>query len=344
MPNGRGLGYGDFSLDAQSLRWLMHHLPDVPDALTRGSAWLTLWDAMLDHAVEPDALLALAIRALQQEPSELNLQRLLACIERIVWTFLTDTERAAAAPPLEAALHARLDAAESPSIAAACFACLRSIATTPATMRWLKQLWAGEARLPGLALGETDLIGLTCDLAVRSGDGDALVAAQLSSTAAPDRHAALAFVAPALSSDPARREAFLQTVSDATNRTREPWVIDGLRWLHHPLREAHARHCIAPGLELLEEVQRTGDIFLPKRWLDATLGGHRSAVAAEVVRQFIATRPAGYPAALTRMVLASSDLGLIRSGGRFSYAACAARRSNAAGLICPSVECRRRWL
>ena len=37
-------------------------------------------------------------------------------------------------------------------------------------------------------------------------------------------------------------------------------------------------------------------------------------------------------------------LGLIRSGGRISYAACAARRSNAAGLTCPSVECRRRWL
>jgi hypothetical protein len=38
------------------------------------------------------------------------------------------------------------------------------------------------------------------------------------------------------------------------------------------------------------------------------------------------------------------NVGLIRSGGRISYAACAARRSNSAGLIWPSVACRRRWL
>ena len=101
----------------------------------------------------------------------------------------------------------------------------------------------------------------------------------------------------------------------AANRTREPWVIDGLRWLHHPLRATQSRQYIAPGLELLDEVQRTGDIFLPKRWLDATLGGHRSAAAADVVRQFVATRPAAYPAALTRMVLASADH-LFRSARR----------------------------
>jgi hypothetical protein len=40
----------------------------------------------------------------------------------------------------------------------------------------------------------------------------------------------------------------------------------------------------------------------------------------------------------------ASLVGLIRIGGRISYAAYAARRSNSAGLIWPSVECRRRWL
>ncbi len=308
LPNGHGLGYGDIVLDAQSREWLLEHLPEVPDALTRGSAWLTLWDRMLDAEVQPRALLALAMRVLPCEPSELNLQHLLACIERIVWTFLADAERTEAAPALEAVLRARLDGAESTSIAAACFACLRSIASTPATVQWLRQLWAGEAALPGLPLGDAELIALTCDLAVRSDDGDALVDAQLSRTEANDRRAALAFVAPALSSDAARRESFFQTVSDAANRTREPWVIDGMRWLHHPLRADHARHWIAPGLALVEEVQRTGDIFLPKRWLDAMLRGHRSAAAAEVVRRFVATRPAGYSVALTRMILASADL------------------------------------
>jgi hypothetical protein len=29
LPNGRGLGYGEFLLDDRSLTWLMAHLPDV---------------------------------------------------------------------------------------------------------------------------------------------------------------------------------------------------------------------------------------------------------------------------------------------------------------------------
>ena len=315
LPNGRGLGYGSVRLDARSRAWLLAHLPQVPDALTRGSAWLTLWDEMLDGEVQPRALLALASTSLGSEPSELNLQRLLACIERMMWIFLTEEERAATAPAVEAALRARLDGAESVTIAAACFACLRSTATTPATVQWLRHVWGGEVELPGLNLGEADLIALTCELAVRSEDADALVAAQLARTEAPDHRAALAFVAPALSSIASRRASFLQAVSNATNRTREPWVIDGLRWLHHPLRTAHARQCIEPGLDLLEDVRRTGDIFLPKRWLDAMLVGHGSAEAAAIVRRFIATRPDGYPVALTRMILASADL-LFRAARR----------------------------
>ena len=109
--------------------------------------------------------------------------------------------------------------------------------------------------------------------------------------------------------------AYLPSISDAAHRRREPWVVDGLRWLHHPLHAAHAQPWIGPGLDLLEEVRRTGDIFLPKRWLDAVLSGHRSAAAAATVRRFLATRPAGYPPALTRMILASADL-LFRAARR----------------------------
>ena len=49
-------------------------------------------------------------------------------------------------------------------------------------------------------------------------------------------------------------------------------------------------------------------------------------------------------AACRTALLGGRRVGLIRFGGRISYAACAARRSNAAGLIWPNVECRRRWL
>ena len=64
---------------------------------------------------------------------------------------------------------------------------------------------------------------------------------------------------------------------------------------------------IRPSLDMLREMQRTGDIFFPKRWMDATLGGHSSASAAQTVKQFLSSLPAGYPDRLRRIVLSSSD-------------------------------------
>ena len=74
-PNGGGIAYGEFHLDRASLPWLTANLPSIDDELTRGSAWVTLWDAMLDAEVTPDAFLALALRALPLEKNELNISR-----------------------------------------------------------------------------------------------------------------------------------------------------------------------------------------------------------------------------------------------------------------------------
>ena len=307
LPNGRGLGYGEFRLDERSRSWLMAHLEDVSDALTRASAWITLWDAMLAGDVCPSALLDRAIRAVPREDNELNLQRILVYVERLYWIFHGPQKRAECADRLERTLRARLNAPGATSEKAALLACVRAVATTPSTLEWLRALWSGEGQVDGLPLSETDHIVLVQELAVRHDDGDELVRLQLARTKSRERRDALAFVSPALSSDPEDRARFFDTISDAANRHREPWVIDGLRWLHHAFRAEASLTYLAPGLELIEDVKRTGDIFLPKRWIDAMLSGHRSVEAAGVVQAFLQSRPVDYPTALRRMVLASAD-------------------------------------
>ncbi|HUR32654.1 MAG TPA: M1 family aminopeptidase [Vicinamibacterales bacterium] len=314
LANGRGLGYGDLHLDARSRQWLLAHLPEVPDALTRASSWQTLWDEMLRDDVPPEVLLDLAVQCVSTT-GELSLQRMLHDVERLFWIFLSPAQRDARAPALESALSDALGSAATVSARAVLFGCLRGIATRAATVDWLRALWNGETTLPGLPLGDAEYVVLAQELAVRSEDGDDLVRRQLARLPASYRRDALAFVAPALSRDRATRDRFFATVSDRRNRRREPWVIDGLRWLHHPLRAEGAVHLVGPGLHLLEEVSRTGDIFLPKRWLDAMLGGHGSRGAAAVVRTFLETRQPDYPAALGRMILASADL-LFRAAAR----------------------------
>lgn len=59
---------------------------------------------------------------------------------------------------------------------------------------------------------------------------------------------------------------------------------------------------IRPGLEVLQEVQRTGDIFFPKKWANALLKNHRSDEARREVEAFFDSHP-DYPTLLKNKVM-----------------------------------------
>jgi aminopeptidase N len=162
-------------------------------------------------------------------------------------------------------------------------------------------------QVPGLTLSEPDYTSLAQELAVRGVPrGAAILDEQLARITNPDRKARFAFVRPALSCDPAIRDGFFASLADPANRRQEPWVLEGLEYLHHPLRAARSERYVRPSLDMLEEIQRTGDIFFPKRWTDATLGGHNRGRVAATVRAFLDERRDLSPR-LRRIVLQSAD-------------------------------------
>jgi aminopeptidase N len=308
LANGGGLAYGELHLDATSLAWLTSNLPDIDDGLTRGSAWVTLWDAMLDGEVQPDVIVGLALRGLPRERDELNVQRVLSYLTQTYWKFTPTDARRAAAPRVEQLLRDGLEAASSQSLKSAWFNALRDTALTPPTIEWLTRVWRQQEQVAGLTLSETDYIRLAEELAVRQvPDSNAILEEQLARTKNPDRKAQFAFVRPALSPDPRVRDAWFLALADVANRRHEAWVLDGLRYLHHPLRSGASERHIQPALEQLQEIQRTGDIFFPKRWMDATLGGYQTASAAATVRAFVDRLPPAYPERLRRIILSSAD-------------------------------------
>ena len=308
LPTGGGLGYGGFVLDPATRAYLLAHLPDIPDALTRGSAIVTLWEDMLDGRARPADVVDVLVRGLPRERDELNLQRMLAYVQQGSWKFLPASSRHALAPRLERVLRAGLDAAATASLKSAWFSAIRDTAQTPETLQWLERVWRKSEDVPGLVLEEPDFITLAEELAVRAVPSwQEILDLQLARTVNPDRKARFAFVRPALSPDPRVRDAFFDSLRDVQNRRREPWVVEALGYLHHPLRASSSRKYIPRSLALLQEIQRTGDIFFQKRWMDATLSGHRSASAARMVRQFLATVPHDYPNRLRQTILSSAD-------------------------------------
>jgi aminopeptidase N len=307
LGNGAGLGYGLFLLDDGSRDYLLQHIEDVNDPLTRGSAWLTLWENMLESRVTAASFLDTAARALPTETDEQNLQRVLGYTTRAYWRHSSADDRARRAPTLESILRAGLDRARTASSKAAWFSALRDISLTPATLQWLETVWRRELKIAGLTLAETDEIALALELVVREVPAwKDVLETQHQRIQNPDRKARFAFVMPALSADAATRESAFARLRDLENRRREPWVLESMAYLNHPLRANDGVTYLRRSLELLGEIQRTGDIFFPARWIDAALSGHRSPEAAAIVRDFLG-RELQYPQRLRWIVLSAAD-------------------------------------
>ena len=308
LPNGGGIGYGDFVLDEKTRAYLTTRLADIPDALTRGAALVAVWEEMLDGRVAPREAFAMLSAALPREKDELSVQRMLSYAQQAWWKFLTPDERHSRAATFELLLRRQLEAAATQSLKSAWFNALRDVALTADATGWLERVWRKTEVVPGLTLSEPDFITLALELAVREVPAwQEILEEQAGRIQNPDRRAQFDYVVPALSADVSVRDAFFASLREVANRRREPWVLQGLSYLHHPLRAAASERHIAASLALLRETQRTGDIFFPKRWLDATLSGHQSASAAGVVGEFLKTLPEDYPERLRRVILSSAD-------------------------------------
>ena len=312
LANGAGLGYGLMALDTRTRDYLLAELPAIGEPLTRAIGWVSLWESLLEGGVGPEALIDLARRALPAETDEQNVSRILGYLTSTYWRYLTPERRVALAPAIEALLWDGTAAAGSRSLAAAWFGAYRNVALSAEATARLERIWREEEEVPGVPLAERDFTALAQGLAVRGVQGSAeILAAQRDRIENPDRRAAFEFVMPALSAEQETRDAFFDSLRDPANRGREPWVLTGLRLLHHPLRARESEVYLRPGLDLLEEIQRTGDIFFPLSWLQTTLDGHQTATAAAIVEQYLADRPDLAPR-LRAKALQAAD-GLVRA-------------------------------
>lgn len=314
LPNGSGLEYGNFLLDERSRNHLITNVSQLEPALLRGAAWVTLWDQLLAGYLAPSVFTDSLLNALPIEQNELIVDRLLGYLGGVYWNYGGVEERRNLAPQIEVLLWSQVNSDRSRSARSAFYASYRQLALSEEGTARLERLWLGEESVEGLPLSETDQIALASGLALRGlSNAEDILDQQRQRIQNPDRLARFDFVRPALSSNLASRKAFFEFLAQAENRNREAWVLNGLQYLHHPLRVADSIEFIQPALELLTEIQATGDIFFPSRWLDVNLGGHNSIEAADIVTAFLNDSESLSPR-LRLKVLQSSDR-LFRSAG-----------------------------
>src|SRR5260370_35325822 len=127
VPNGGGSGIGRFLLDPETLRSLVAHVEDIRDELTRGSAWVDLWDNLLEGRIAPSDFFDLAVRALPKEDNEQNTQLVLGYLSHAFWLFLPQSERVARAPATETLLREGISRARTTSQKSAWFGAFRDV-------------------------------------------------------------------------------------------------------------------------------------------------------------------------------------------------------------------------
>jgi aminopeptidase N len=158
-------------------------------------------------------------------------------------------------------------------------------------------------------LNRQDYTTLAYELAIRMPlESEQILRTQRARIDDPDRLRQFDFISRAAVSDTARLDTLFNSLLAAENRRIEPWTTAVIRYLNHPLREDQSVKYIRPGLEVLEEVQRTGDIFFPKNWAAALLGNHLSSSAYEEVVRFLNERPDYSPLLKNKILQAAYPL------------------------------------
>ena len=107
----------------------------------------------------------------------------------------------------------------------------------------------------------------------------------------PDKIKRFDFLEPALDSDPAIRTAYFKSFKNPKNREKENWVQIACSYIHHPLQQNEGIKSVGMSLELLEEIQKTGDIFFPLGWLNSTIGRYTSKEAYLMVEDYTNSHP-----------------------------------------------------
>ncbi|SFQ37169.1 M1 family metallopeptidase [Hymenobacter arizonensis] len=304
--NSTGLGYGVFPVAQQ----LPAQLAGLKNPVARAAAYVNLYENMLNgQVIKPQELLTVYRQALTREPEELNLKLLTGQASDIFWHFLSPAQRVAVAPALEKDLWAALQKNPAANSKKLLFKTYQSIALTQPAQARLYQIWQSEKAPVGVKLTEDDYTALALALAVRDFTSpQPILPQQLNRIKNVDRQRRLQFLMPALAPDAATRDAFFTSLADDKNREKEAWVTAALGYLHHPLRHETSEKYLPQSLELLEEIQLTGDIFFPYSWLQASLGSYQTDRAAGVVRAFLNFHPDYNPKLRAKLLQASDDL------------------------------------
>ena len=307
IPDTLGLAYGYFDMDSSTVKYFTEGLGYPGNSLFRGIMWLNMNENMLNETIDPETMYKAVLKSLTTETDELVLNYLIGRTGSIFWNYLGEKGREEWMSETEQIVWQELIAENDLGRKRTWFNLFRSIALTNEGIDKLYGIWNKGMVTPELKLSEDDMCTLSLVLALKGHESsEEIIARQRDQIKNADRRSRYDFILPSVSSAQEVKDDFFASLSNPENREKEPWVLEALGYLHHPINATNSVKYIKPSLELLEEIKSTGDIFFPASWISTTLGGHSSAEALRIVEEFIKENP-DYPYDLLLKIHQAAD-------------------------------------
>lgn len=303
LQNSSGIGYGVFNVDND----LISGFSLIKDPVSRASAYISLYENMLGGSgITPQELLHFFAGQLQKESTELNLRLITGYISGIYWGFLTESIRNKESESLENIVWNALQKQAAVNNKKNLFDCYQGIFRSRKAYDNLYTIWKSQTAPQGITLNDEDFTNLALALSLRNNNNNDLLQEQLTRIKNPDRINRFKIIMKAASSDKKIRDEFFNSLAERQNRSNESAVGSALVYLHHPLRQHTSINYLPQTLELLKEIQKTGDIFFPDNWLRSTFSSYQNPKALTVVNRFIQQNP-DYNSILKNKILQATE-------------------------------------
>ena len=303
LYNTNGFGYGLFPIYKNKI----HEYKNIKDEVSRGYQFINLYENMLNGKVSPSETYEVYIDAIKVEQNELITNYLSKTIQSIFWTFLTEEQQHNIQKKTENQIYTLLGKDSPKNIKKTLFRLYQLIAISEEGKENLYQIWNKKKVIKNLFLNENDYTSLAMKLMIYEHPKSVkILEEQQARILNRDRLERFKWLSFSLSSDAKVRDDFMVSLLLKENREKESWVQTALSNIHHPLRQTSSIKHLKLVLDKLEEVQLTGDIFFPKRWLESSIGNYSSKEANDILNQFLEENP-NYNPILLKKLLQTTD-------------------------------------
>lgn len=310
LYNSNGMGYGVFPQDQLSLM----SIPDLSDEVMRGQAYINLYENVLIRKITPETAFNVFKYGLKTEENEILSKLICSELNSLFWKYFNGEQQKRNHGALEEQLWGQLHQDLPANLKKTILSLYSGIAYSPVGQKKLYQIWKKEIKIDNLKLSPDNFTDLAMKLALFGHPkSEKILEEERTRITNQDKLDRFDFLQPALSPHKEERDRLFRSFMDAANREKESWVLTAAGYIHHPLHQEEAIKQLPLSLALLEDIQQTGDIFFPKRWVSATVGQYTSPEAAKTVSDFLAANPGFNPILKNKILQATDDLMRVQS-------------------------------